>query len=1481
MPDSTGAQFQEMLEVGVDVSVFESGLRQLEQVYADFLRRIKEQGGSSSEIFQAGAIGALSKDLSELTKVITEVQVNLSNTLKDITGGVVSTLESFEQTIEEKFVATSKSKIAQSKVEADERIEDAKRVNRALADEAAVGRAEDNSSFDGRRGRASTFAVGREEEQFSMNDAKAIGDMLALTLNAAKVEQDEYDKVVAAHRANEEKLAAEREELVLKDAKLQSELADKVSAQREALASKDAVYQSELADKVALRQIEDAAKLSKYREELAAKDAAFQSELAEKAAVRQMELDAQALRRRQEAEGQYMLNKGPQADSAPTGLAAAGAQLSKTFSKEGLGDILASVAAFSELFIVMGAAQLVIQALLAPFQEITSLIKSGWEYMTNLQKSAADLQGLIASNVVLSKDFTENFKLAGEAAVDITKQLQEISVQTGIQVTQLNSAFKAVVDGGGAQFVTQMSELGTLAEMFALAVKATGKDFQVQRTLISEIPSLLDGTVTKSSLILRTLGLIKEQWEKIREEGEKHHDLTERLAPLLEKYLTVAEQSDMRMASLNEKIDLMKNQISGAIMLPLWQAWIGILQEAANYLIDHKEYLIGIGQSVVGFISDLTGFIVDIVSLIAKVVLFGSSWSDVGDAILIVLFLIRDIIAVTEFAGKALERLTEMLTSPSKWFKKDEWKKVFDDITDLAIAAQNKIDTAAKQTAKGLDGSPDAASDKKVLGGKTPAKAGDDNLKQVIADYREETAAMKDAYSEQIKEKDKQLKQGLINEKQHHDDVLFLLLGEKTALQAINDEYRKKAELSGGKGKAITSFETSIDKTQRAEDHKDIDDNLKVDQQYYDFKKKLIDVDDKYQRDLIKQRLAFEIELAKESGSNKKELIARLEREAHTQAYEDTVVELSRELAATTTLEVRKEQIRKQLSLGAIKEEQAQIIATNKITLAGLADKERAVKEESAVAHANFNLEAARVNQSDKFKFNQREIRADQLKLAQDYAKLVNEDVVRLDILIEQAKAVATQTGNTEELLKLEKERDALLKEKVQADANAGPNNRDAHDATLEMIFGKGIDSIKEVFDDGFTKGVEGLTHAFAFFANQVSAFINAYKQGAASGGVLGGIGAVAGQAGGIVGSIPGFEGLGAAMQGVGAVMGIIGGIFKAQAKKIADEMKKSFDLIVKNYQNGTTNLMDTISQLEQKRQEAINRLSGKKGGQDELNKLLPQFDDEIASLKKAQTDLIASFENSLEVLRLHSDSLAGLLKTWQDINKQVKDYLGAGGDAAKAAEFLSTSLEKQRLAAITELQSGESQAIQDAISLNDLLKQRVDLVKQFKQQEFDLMNADSIERRQSGAVVRGTQLATLRAQNEAQLEAIDQQIDLATKKLSLEREVFNVTSDISALHRRDEELQLIALQTQVDKWKDIQTIMNGIVQTAAGSFQLSPYLAGLIGVAPNGGGGGGGNTTTITVNVGGVNYSGKDAGDIGQEIANAVNSGLQRALVM
>lgn len=1439
MPDTNGAQFQELLEVGVDVGVFESGLRQIESVYTDFLERIKAKGASGSEVLQIGAVGDLSKQLGELAGVISQIQVNLSATLKDITGGVVATLESFEQTIEDKFVVASKAKIAQSSTEADKRIEDAKRVTKALSDENTVDRA-GAASFDGRNAQFNTLIPQRNPAQFDEQDAKKIGDMLALTLNAAKEEQDAYDKVVGKRMSDETKLSQTRDNLV----------------------AKDSAYQSEQADKIALRKLEEEAKLSAYREELATKDAAYQSELADKNAQKQVERDAQQLRRRQEAEGQYMLGKGPQA-----------AKSAEPSLLSGLG---ADVAGLTEFFLKAQAALLIIEAMVLPFKLVASSIKDGWEYMTNLQKSAADLQGVIASNVILSKDFGDNFRLAGEAAVDITKQLQDFSVKTGIEVTQLNSSFKAVVDGGGASFVTQMSQLGTLAEYFALAVKATGKDFQVQRTLVSEIPGLLDGTVSKSSLILRTLGLTKDAWEKIRQEGEAHKNLVTLLEPLLKPYLTVVEQAELRMSALNEQLDLMKNRIASAILIPIWETWVSILQDTLHWLEQNKTEIVAVGLSITNLSKDFAELVSNSEGLSAFSTIFKGF---AHDAALLAYALDNIVNRFKDYSqARKLQDAIDDARSKKDQLAYDKALNAKDD-AEFANHVRDMQNYDRLQDALGLGPENSKASPIPVLGGKTPAAASQDKLKQVEADFKAETAAMKAAYDEQLKLKQEQLKVGKINQQDYNDYVMLSLKNEKAALEQINEEYKKKAELSGGKAGSIQIFKTSIGKTATQETKELFNDKVKAEEEFAAFKKKLSDIDFKDNLAMIQSEMKAKLAAAQQNGSSQKGLIARLDKEASDQEYKAYVDLTNKKLALSTTTETQKTQLTNELKRKSFEQSAKDRIADAKIAKADLADQEKIAKDLSTQAHQDFNLEAQRVAESDKHKKSQKDILADQKQLAIEYSVLIAADVTRLGYLIKQAETVAKQTNDTTELVRLQKELADLQKQQEGANNTVTDNDRKPGTAGkgIEALTGLTDDDLKDGFKDFKTglltaaKGLGGLTQT-------IGGLINAYKQGASNGGVLGGVGAVAGQVGGIVSSIPGGELIGGAIQGVGQIMGFIGGFFTAAAKKIADEMKKSFDQIVKNYQSGTTNLVDTIAQLEQKRQEAINKLSGKKGGQDQLNQLLPEFDDEIASLKKAQTDLITSFETSLQVLRLHSDALGSLFTTWQDINKQVKDYLDAGGDAAKAAEFLSLSLEKQRESAQQDLADGESQAIQDAINLNDLLKQRIDLVKQFKQQEFDLLNADSIERRQAGSVTRGEQLAQLREQNQTQLDALDEQISLATQKVTLEQTVFNISSDINALHRRDEELQLAALNTQISKWKDLQTIIAGIIQTANGSFALSPSLQGILGTTAS--------TTTVTVNVGGVSINGTVGGtnqngsDIGNEIARAIQSGLQRSLV-
>lgn len=353
-----------------------------------------------------------------------------------------------------------------------------------------------------------------------------------------------------------------------------------------------------------------------------------------------------------------------------------------------------------------------------------------------------------------------------------------------------------------------------------------------------------------------------------------------------------------------------------------------------------------------------------------------------------------------------------------------------------------------------------------------------------------------------------------------------------------------------------------------------------------------------------------------------------------------------------------------------------------------------------------------------------------------------------------------------------------------------------------------------------FGLGLVGAATALGNFKNIISTIRQGYQEG----GVLGGVGAAASSAGGIMGLFKGDSGFGKILgqlgpyaQAAGAVLSIIGGLFTASAKRIADDIKKSMDGAITSFNRGQATLVDTIANVERLRTDAIVRLSGKKGGQDELNKLLPSLEDQLYSLKKQQEDIIKTFDDSLDALRLNSTTLTDIKRKWQDINEQVKNYLGAGGDAAKAAELLSLELGKMRAEAVSDLNNAEQEAIKSITKLNDLLDQRNKLVDDFKKKEFDLISADSLERRQAGSVLRGKELAELRKAHEKALDDIDSEINMTQVRVSKEQEVFKLVNDTAALKRRDEELTLIALDAQIQKWKDLQAIVAGITLGPSG----------------------------------------------------------------
>src|SRR5207302_612198 len=123
----------------------------------------------------------------------------------------------------------------------------------------------------------------------------------------------------------------------------------------------------------------------------------------------------------------------------------------------------------------------------------------------------------------------------------------------------------------------------------------------------------------------------------------------------------------------------------------------------------------------------------------------------------------------------------------------------------------------------------------------------------------------------------------------------------------------------------------------------------------------------------------------------------------------------------------------------------------------------------------------------------------------------------------------------------------------------------------------------------------------------------------------------------------------------------------------------------------------------------------------------------------------------------------------------QVQDYIQAGGSVATAAEFLNQQLKLQRQALQDQLNQGNQTAIADALQLNTLEQQKVQMMKDEAATEFGLLNSDSIERRTSNAVKLGTELTKQRSQFAQQILDMNNQIALGQEKIAVESNIFDI----------------------------------------------------------------------------------------------------------
>lgn len=320
-----------------------------------------------------------------------------------------------------------------------------------------------------------------------------------------------------------------------------------------------------------------------------------------------------------------------------------------------------------------------------------------------------------------------------------------------------------------------------------------------------------------------------------------------------------------------------------------------------------------------------------------------------------------------------------------------------------------------------------------------------------------------------------------------------------------------------------------------------------------------------------------------------------------------------------------------------------------------------------------------------------------------------------------------------------------------------------------------------------------------------------ASQGGGAAGTITGGLKASFGSASSIL-----TQGLPLAMGIASSVMGIISmfhDLFTKAAKAIATKIDGEVGQIVKD---ATTSgkLQTAIDALNAERSKAVGDLSGRKGGQTQLNTLLPKIDDELNSIKQKQKDIVDTFAKALHLLD-YEDPMAKLITDFDTVNTQVLQFINAAGESQatydqafqfieKSANKLSGALDKQIADELKAWTQGAEDSHGNLIDLEtDALNKKIDndkkyndTITQLYKQEADLRKANDKAEIDDLKKIEDLRLQIVDLNNKELLDiAAIQNQGIATRQIPTEDAKRQAIADLQDANKKQRD----AMATQID----------------------------------------------------------------------------------
>lgn len=1096
------------------------------------------------------------------------------------------------------------------------------------------------------------------------------------------------------------------------------------------------------------------------------------------------------------------------------------------------GALFANVVKYAGAYALVNAA---INAVIGVIEGAVNAVKDGLKYLEEFETRTAQVQSILSNPSVgkFSSDLVSNFKLAGDAAKVITQQLEDIGAKLNIPFDTVTKVFDVFAQSGGISAVGgDLEKAVKTVGLLMAGFQAVGVPVDNVRRVTQEITSLFSGQVGASSKLTTIFGennvQLTNQLKTVIQQGQLYEFIQGKLSTF-GKYF---DDSTTRAQGLSGVLDLVKQRVEGALAGPLFDHLKDVGQQLLQYFEQHKSLIMEIARAV-------GEVVLQFVELIENSVKMVSQSLALKLALAAVVLVLGEMVIGFSTVAKIAASIGDFLSHPTNFIKSGAWKDLGTQIgTAIAVGVKDSFDLGkALSDAAGIT-KPEEEKPSAIPAFKAapprPPKANPKELSSLNKELTDQIDAVKEAQEDlrnatkvAMEDRSISVQQGttkIIQSYKDEQEQITALI--KAALekrrQLAAEGFDKETldardhELSAKQHQENRTVDTGVANTEReaAKDTIKLNKEL-LDQQNSDFQLN------------IQSQIAAIKQAAQEGYISQSDALQRtmeLEQKAHNEKM--SFFDQEGIAAGKNTVEqarVAGEQIQETIAFNAKQK-------TDEAELKALREQEYVELLNNVAKLAE--LDAARRNQEIQTQIalnggSRRAVGAANVQVAQNN---VNSAQARVSVAREQAQFAGINNLDAEK----QRAADVALQEATLSLAEAQAQLTEAiqkqNSEFSDLIQGSisltnGLKTIFDEFKGGnLNAGLSGL------FNNLSKAFSDPTGVQGFMNKIFGSDGPLAGvfdKIGGFVdktlGKIPGIGGL----FSLGAsVFGFISDIFTAAAKRIAQQIQASVKNITDAYTNGTSTLVQTIEQLQAERASAIQQLSGKKGGQDQLNSLLPQIDQQIASLQNQQQQTFVSFENTLSVLKLQGGALADLLQQWQQINTQVQQYINAGGDAAKATEFISDSLQQILQTNLANLNQAQTDSINDALQLNNLLQQRL----QLNQQLFDAQNADALEKR-NNAVDLGIQAQTTAQQLQQQLQSVNSQIDLYTKRVAMEKQVFNIATDTATLQAQANQLNLDALTLTIQKWQQMQQIVAGIVQNANGLFSLSPALQNLIGL--------------------------------------------------